>query len=384
MKRRLRAGMVGGGAGSFIGEVHRMAMRLDNQIELTAGTFSTNSAKSRTFGAELLLNPSRIYDGYGAMIEGETKLSESERIDFVVIVTPNATHVEIARAFLEAGFHVVCDKPLGTSLKEAIELQKVVEAMGKVFVLTHNYTGYVMVKEAREIVRSGRLGKLRKVVVTYPQGWMSRVLPNEGRTDGPWRADPAQNGPSGCLADIGTHAENLARYVTGLRIEELCAEYTSFVPGRRLEDDANLLLRYRGGAKGILSASQVSVGHDNGLALQVYGEDAALTWRQEQPNELRMAGSNSPKQILSPGHDYLSEAAQRFTRLPSGHPEGFIEAFANIYREAARAIRGDASVEDCDFPTIDDGVEGMAFLECAVQSAQAGGVWTRMSDGAKG
>ncbi len=370
--------MVGGGTGSFIGEVHRMAMRLDNQIELTAGAFSTNPAKSRAFGAELLLPSDRIYDSYVEMIESEAMLPEAERIDFVVIVTPNATHVPIARAFLEAGFHVVCDKPLATSLKDALELREIVQASGKLFVLTHNYTGYVMVKEARAIVLSGRLGKLRKVVVEYPQAWMSHPLPNEGRPKGPWRADPAQNGPSGCLADIGTHAENLARYISGLHIAELCAEFTSFVPHRRLEDDASLLLRYGSGAKGILSASQISIGHDNSLTIRIYGEEAALTWRQEQPNELRMAGINSPEQILSPGHDYLSEEARRFTRLPSGHPEGFIEAFANIYREATRAMRGDTPAVECDFPTVDDGVEGMAFLECAGQSARAGGEWARM------
>ena len=381
MKRRLRAGMVGGGAGSFIGVVHRMAMRLDDRIELIAGAFSSAAEKSRRFGDELLLDPGRVYSGFEAMAAAEAKLPPNERIDFVVIVTPNHTHVPIARSFLEAGINVICDKPLGVDLAEAIALREQVRASRKVFALTHNYTGYAMVKEARALVRSGALGELRKVVVEYPQGWMSHPLEGEG-VKPIWRADPAQSGPSGCLADIGTHAENLVRYITGLRIEELCADFTAFVPGRVLEDDANLLLRYRGGAKGILYASQISLGEENGLAIRIYGTESSVQWRQEQPNELIVKFVDQPREIRRPANPYLSESARRFVRIPSGHPEGFIEAFANIYLEAARAIEaevnGDTAPLGLDFPTIDDAVEGMAFLECAVKSAQAGAAWMKM------
>ncbi|MEO6873130.1 MAG: Gfo/Idh/MocA family oxidoreductase [Chthoniobacterales bacterium] len=382
MKRRLRAGMVGGGRGAFIGAVHRMAMRLDDEIELVAGAFSSDPEKSRLSGEDLLLDPRRIYADFEAMAAAEAALPPEEQIDLVTIVTPNATHVPIAKAFLQAGFHVVCDKPLGVSLAEAVELREIVRESGRIFALTHNYTGYVMVKEARELVRHGNLGALRKVVVEYPQGWMSKPLPNEDAIDGSWRAIPKLNGPSGCLADTGTHAEHLARYITGLRIDALCAEFTSFVPGRALEDDANLLIRYHGGAKGILSASQVSLGEENALAIRIYGTEAALEWRQEQPNELIVKHPDAPREILRPGNDYLSPAARRFSRIPAGHPEGFIEAFGNIYREIVRAIdaqlNGDRIPADCDFPTIDDGVDGMAFLECALQSARADGVWTSL------
>jgi predicted dehydrogenase len=361
-----------------------MAMRLDDQIELVAGVFSRDSEKSRATGEDLFLDRRRVYDDYETMAAVEAARPPEERIDLVTITTPNASHVPIAKAFLGAGFHVVCEKPLGVSLTEALELREVVRASGRIFALTHNYTGYGMVKEARELVRSGLLGALRKVVVEYPQGWMSKPLPNEATSNRSWRMDPEINGPSGCLADIGTHAENLARYITGLRIKALCAEFTTFVPGRLLEDDATLLLRYHGGAKGILSASQISIGEENRLRICVYGTEAGLEWRQEQPNELMIKPAAGPREIRRPGNDYLSSAVRRFGRLPAGHPDGFIEAFGNIYREVARAIAallgGAPPPVDCDFPTIDDGVEGMAFVECALQSARAGGLWRSMPE----
>ena len=371
--------MVGGGRGAFIGGVHRMAMRLDGQIELVAGAFSSDPEKSRHSGEELRLDPRRVYPDYRTMATEEAKLLPAERIDFVCVVTPNWTHVPVCEAFLEAGFHVVCDKPLGVNLAEAVALRDVVRRTGRIFALTHNYTGYPMVKQARELVRSGELGVLRKVVAEYPQGWLGEPIDQQGQKQAAWRTDPEQAGAAGCLGDIGTHAESLARYVTGLEIDQLCAEFTTFVEGRRLEDDASLLLRYRGGAKGILHASQICAGEENALALKVYGSKASLEWRQEEPNELMVKYPEAQRHIYRPGSTYLSDSVKRFVRLPAGHPEGFVGAFANVYLEVARAIRamsdGKLIPPDCDFSTIDDGVAGMAFLATAVESAKAGGVW---------
>jgi predicted dehydrogenase len=376
--------MVGGGRDAFIGGVHRMAMRLDGKIELIAGAFSSNPQKAKLSGEDLLLDPERVYADYRTMATAEARLPAGERIDFVSVVTPNRTHVPVAKAFLEAGFNVVCDKPLAFNLEEARALRDAVRTTGKVFALTHNYTGYPMVKQARELVRSGELGEILKVVAEYPQGWLIKPIDEEGQKQASWRTDPQQAGASGCIGDIGTHAENLGRYITGLQIDELCAEFTSFVKGRQLEDDANLLIRYKGGAKGVLSASQISVGEENDLSIRVYGAKAALEWHQEDPNELIVKYADKPRRTYRRGNEYVSDIAKRFTRLPSGHPEAFIEAFANIYVEAARAIEAEVNGQgiphDCDFPTIDDGVEGMAFIATAVQSAKAGGVWTRMVD----
>jgi predicted dehydrogenase len=376
--------MVGGGRDAFIGGVHRMAMRLDGKIELIAGAFSSNPQKAKLSGEDLLLDPERVYADYRTMATAEARLPAGERIDFVSVVTPNRTHVPVAKAFLEAGFNVVCDKPLAFNLEEARALRDAVRTTGKVFALTHNYTGYPMVKQARELVRSGELGEILKVVAEYPQGWLIKPIDEEGQKQASWRTDPQQAGASGCIGDIGTHAENLGRYITGLQIDELCAEFTSFVKGRQLEDDANLLIRYKGGAKGVLSASQISVGEENDLTIRVYGAKAALEWHQEDPNELIVKYADKPRRTYRRGNEYVSDIAKRFTRLPSGHPEAFIEAFANIYVEAARAIEAEVNGQgiphDCDFPTIDDGVEGMAFIATAVQSAKAGGVWTRMVD----
>ena len=376
--------MVGGGRDAFIGGVHRMAMRLDGKIELIAGAFSSDPQKSKLSGEDLLLDPKRVYADYRAMAAEEGRLPAGERIDFVSIVTPNRAHVPVAKAFLEAGFNVVCDKPLAFDLDEARGLRDVVRKTGKVFALTHNYTGYPMVKEARELVRSGELGQILKVVAEYPQGWLIKPIEVEGHRGAAWRTDPQQAGAAGCIGDIGTHAENLGRYITGLQIEELCAEFTSFVKGRKLEDDANLLIRYKGGAKGVLCASQISVGEENDLSIRVYGAKGSLEWHQEDPNDLVVKYGDKPRRVYRRGNEYVSAVAKRFSRVPSGHPEAFIEAFANIYVEAARAIEAEVNGQpippDCDFPTVDDGVEGMAFIATAVVSAKAGGVWTRMAD----
>ena len=379
--------MVGGGRDAFIGGVHRMAMRLDGKIDLVAGAFSANAEKSRLSGEDLLLDPSRVYPDYGTMVERELNLPVGERIDFVSIVTPNRTHVPVAKAFLQSGFNVVCDKPLAFNLEEALELQQIVGKTGKVFALTHNYTGYPMVKEARELVRRGDLGDLLKVVVEYPQGWLINPIDAEGKKGADWRTNPEQAGASSCVGDIGTHAENLTRYITGLEIDEICAEFTTFVKGRRLEDDANMLVRFKGGAKGVLYASQISVGEENSLTIRVYGTKASLEWHQEDPNDLIVKYADAPRRILRRGNGYLSDTAKRFTRIPAGHPEGFLEGFANIYLEAARAIdaemNGQPIPADCDFPTVKDGVEGMLFVATAVRSAKGGAVWTKMEDGQK-
>lgn len=381
MTQKLKMGMVGGGRDAFIGGVHRMAARLDGRIELVAGAFSSDAAKSRASGEDLGLDPSRVYPDYETMAAAEAKLPESERIDFVSIVTPNHVHFPPAKTFLEAGFHVVCDKPMTYDLAEAKALRDLVKSTGKVFALTHNYTGYPMVKEARELIRNGDLGKILKVVAEYPQGWLIQPIDAEGQKQAAWRTDPSKTGASSCIGDIGTHAENLGRYITGLEIDELCADFTTFVPGRRLEDDGNLLVRYQGGARGVLYASQVSVGEENDLSVRVYGTKASLEWHQEHPNELTVKYPDAPRKIFRRGNSYVSDIAKRFTRLPFGHPEAFIEAFANIYLEAARAIEavkeGKSIPADVDYPTVEDGVLGMAFIATAVASAQNGSTWTK-------
>lgn len=373
--RKLRMGMVGGGRDAFIGSVHRMAAALDGQIELVAGAFSSDPEKSRASGADFYLDPNRVYADYAAMAEAEAALPEDERIDFVSIVTPNHMHYPVAKCFLEAGFHVVCDKPVTRTVEEAEALQELVQSSGKVFALTHNYTGYPMVKEARHLVESGKLGRILKIVVEYPQGWLLRAIDAEGQKQAAWRTDPEKAGASSCIGDIGTHAENLARYVTGLRMESLCADFSTLVSGRRLEDDGNLLVHYESGARGVLYASQVSAGEENALRLRVYGEKAGLEWFQEEPNELLLKHPDRPREVYRRGNDYLSDAAKNFSRIPFGHPEAFIEAFANIYLEAARAIRDAVNGQPgagapYDVPTIEDGVEGMKFIASAVESAK--------------
>ena len=377
--RKLRYGMIGGGRGAFIGAVHRIAAQMDGQAELVAGAFSSDPQRSRDSAADLFVAAERAYGSYQDMAVAEAALPSSERLDFVVIVTPNDQHFPAATLFLEHGFNVVCDKPVTLTLAEALALRETVARSGKVFVLTHNYTGNAMVKQARALVRSGALGTLRKVVVEYSQGWLARDIESSGHKQASWRTDPARSGAAGCLGDIGTHAENLARYVTGLRITELCAELTTFVPGRRLEDDGNLLLRFEGGARGVLHSSQIAVGEENNLILRVYGSEASLEWQQEHPNELIVKYPDRPREILRRGNAYVGEAAQGATRIPAGHPEGYLEAFANLYREAFRAIAaevaGEPPPDHPDFPGIDDGVAGMAFIEAAVASARQGAAW---------
>lgn len=376
-------GMVGGGRGAFIGAVHRNAAFLDGRIALVAGAFSSDAEKSKASAKDFHIDPARAYASYEEMAKAEAKLPEDERIDFVSVVTPNFTHYDIASTFLKAGFNVICDKPMTYDLAQAKRLRKLVEKSGKVFALTHNYTGYPMVKEARQLVARGKIGKVLKVVVEYPQGWLLHASQAGGGDINMWRTDPAKSGAANCMGDIGTHAENLARYITGLEIDEMCAELTSFVDGHKLDDDGNCLIRYKGGAKGILWASQIAHGEENNLNIRVYGEKGSLQWFQEHPNELIVRASDQPVSIRRRGNGYLGKPAQAYTRLPFGHPEAFIEAFANIYSAAADAIEDEVTgkypkKKGYDFPNVDDGVVGMAFIDTVVKSAQAG-KWTKFS-----
>ncbi len=381
MKRKLRYGMIGGGRGAFIGAVHRIAAGLDNQAELVAGAFSSDPARSKASGEDFFLDPKRVYGTYEEMAVAEAKRLPDDRLDFVVIVTPNHQHFGPAKTFLEKGFNVICDKPVTFDLAEAKTLAKIISKTKKVFVLTHNYTGNVLVKEAREMVRRGDLGEIRKIVVEYPQGWLSTHLEASGQKQAAWRTDPKRSGAAGCIGDIGSHADNLARYITGLEIDELCADLTAFVKGRKLDDDGNVLLRFKGGAKGILHTSQIAVGDENNLNIRVYGTKAGLEWHQENPNQLTVKFPDRPEQILRRGNGYLSESAKKFVRIPAGHPEGYLEAFANIYREAFRAIDAEVSGQpipkDVDFPGIDEGLHGMHFIATVVKSAQAGAKWVK-------
>lgn len=381
MNRKLRFGMIGGGRGAFIGAVHRIAAQMDGKAELVAGAFSSDAERSKLSGADLFIDPARTYGSYEEMARAESAAPAEARLDFVVIVTPNHQHFPPAKLFLESGFNVVCDKPVTFNLAEARALKKVIAKTKKVFALTHNYTGNVMVKQARDMVRAGDLGEIRKVVVEYPQGWLSTHIEATGQKQASWRTDPKRSGAAGCIGDIGTHAENLAHYITGLQIDSLCADLTTFVKGRKLDDDGNILLRFKGGAKGILHASQISVGDENHLNIRVYGTKSALEWNQEHPNELTVKFPDRPRQIWRRGNGYVGARAGGFTRIPSGHPEGYLEAFGNIYREAFRAIaaevEGQPQPKDLDFPTIDDGIEGMAFIETAVKSSKLGAKWVK-------
>lgn len=384
LNRKIRMGMVGGGRGAFIGSVHRMAASLDGKIQLVAGAFSSDPEKSRVSGEDFLLDPSRVYSSYQEMAEKEAALPQDQRIDFVSIVARNDLHYDVAKTFLESGFNVICEKPLAFSLEQGKQLKQVVASSGKVFALTHNYTGYPMVKEAKAMVADGKLGRILKIVAEYPQGYAITALKDE--EDGAisnWRMDPGVSGVSNCIGDIGSHAENLAKYITGLEIEELAAELTTFIPGRPLDDDGNMLIRYKGGAKGVLYASQISTGDENNLNIRVYGTEASLEWHQEHPNELIIKFAEQPRQIHRRGNVYNGEACAKYTRLPFGHPEAFIEAFANVYLGAAEAITDEINgnyprPEGYDHPTIDDGVEGMAFIEAAVASSKNNSAWTKL------
>jgi predicted dehydrogenase len=381
MKRKLRMGMVGGGQGAFIGGVHRMAAALDGQIELVCGAFSSNAEKSKASGAELFLPEERVYPSFEEMIKKEKKRKEGDRMDFVAIVTPNHMHYAPAKMALDNGFHVICDKPLAFNLQEAKKLAATVEKTGLVFALTHNYTGYPMVKEARNMVQSGKFGKIRKIVVEYPQGWLSTFLEGSGMKQASWRTDPTKSGAAGCIGDIGTHAENLAEYISGLKITELSADLSIFVEGRKLDDDGNILLRFENGAKGILHASQISAGEENGLNIRIYGEKGGLRWLQMEPNTLEVMWLDQPKQIIRTGRGQLSQSAQVHTRIPAGHPEGYLEAFANIYRNFAKAVaahqEGKTPDPLYDFPTIQDGIRGMQFIDTVIKSSKSTIKWTK-------
>ena len=380
MKRKLRMGMVGGGRDAFIGAVHRMAANLDGQVELVAGCFSADAEKNRLSGEDLFIDPARVYSSYETMAAKEAALPENQRIDFVSIVTPNHLHAPVAKVFLQNGIHVVCDKPMTASLAEALELRDAAQRSGKIFALTHNYTGYPMVKQAREMVAAGDIGKVLKIVAEYPQGWLLDAIEQDGQKQAAWRTDPSRAGASCCIGDIGTHAENLGRYITGLEIDSLCAHFTTFVPGRKLEDDGNLLIQYKGGAAGILYASQISSGEENNLNIRIYGTKGSLAWHQEHPNELTFQPKGEPARTLRRGNNYLGAAAKKFTRLPSGHPEAFIEAFANIYLEVIADIRDRIEGKrggTYDYPGVHDGVYGMTFIETAVASAASDAKWTR-------
>jgi predicted dehydrogenase len=373
-------GMVGGGRGAFIGAVHRMAAALDGEIELVCGAFSSDPERSRLSGADFFLPPERAYASFEEMIRREKELPEGVRMDFVSIVTPNHMHFPPAKMALENGFPVVCDKPLAFSMEEARALQRLVEESGQLFALTHNYTGYPMVKEARERVRRGELGKIRKVVVEYPQGWLSTLVEASGSKQASWRTDPARSGAAGAMGDIGTHAENLAEYITGLKISEICADLTAFVEGRQLDDDGNVLLRFDNGAKGILFASQIANGEENDLNIRIYGERGGLEWHQMEPNTLLHKTQEAGVRVIRTGVGTLSARAAAHTRIPAGHPEGYLEAFANIYRNFARALRkrlaGQQPDEmDLDFPTVEDGVRGMAFIEQVVAASRSEQKW---------
>lgn len=376
-------GMVGGGRGAFIGQVHRMAANLDGKIELVAGCFSSDPEKSKLSGEDFFLDPARVYGSYSEMAAAEA--AREDKIDFVSIVVQNHLHFAVAKTFLDAGFHVICDKPMTQTYEQALELREIVKKSGQIFALTHNYTGYPMVKEARRMVRAGELGRILKIVAEYPQGYAVGDVEGEGQGKiNNWRSDPAIAGISNCMGDIGTHAHNLVRYITGLEIEEICSELTAFIPGRQLDDDGNNLVRFAGGAKGIIYASQISNGDENALNIRIYGTKASLEWHQEDPNELIVKYANAPRRIYRRGNDYISEAASGhgFTRTPFAHPEGFIEAFANIYLAAAQAIAdridGIASpTEGYDFPGVDDGVAGVAFIKATVESSASSQKWVK-------
>ncbi|GAA4357888.1 Gfo/Idh/MocA family oxidoreductase [Variovorax defluvii] len=373
--------MVGGGRDAFIGAVHRKAIALDGQAELVAGALSSSPEKARESGRALWLADGRNHGDWRALLDDELKRPPEERIDFVSIVTPNHLHLPVAQAFVEAGFHVVCDKPLVHTAAQAQALVAAVARQGTVFAVTYNYTGYPMVREAREIVRSGRLGEIRKVVVEYNQGWLATRLEGEGNKQAEWRSDPARSGAAGAIGDIGSHAENLVATVTGLEIESLCADLGALVPGRPLDDDGSVLLRFQGGARGVLIASQVNTGLENDLRLRVSGTLGTLVWRQERPSELWHLPHDGPRRVLTRGSPWLGDAARRASRLPSGHPEGFIEAFANVYGGVFADIRArlagrPAEALEADYPRIEEGARGVRFIERVVASSRSDAKWT--------
>ncbi|WP_293880340.1 MULTISPECIES: Gfo/Idh/MocA family protein [unclassified Sphingobacterium] len=387
MKRKLRMGMVGGGNDAFIGAVHRIAAFMDGKIELVCGAFSIDPQISKQSGEDLFVAPERVYLNYEEMIEKESLLPEGERMDFVTIVTPNFLHFAPAKLAMEKGFDVVVEKPMTVSVEEAKELQETVERTGRTLCLTHTYSGYPMVKQAKAMVKEGHFGKIRKIVVEYPQGWLSRLTEREGNAGAAWRADPKRSGKSLVMGDIGTHAAHLAEYVSGLKIEELCADLTTFVEGRLLDDDGSVLLRFENGAKGVLMASQISAGEENAVRIRIYGEKGGLEWANEDPNNLIIKMLDQPRQLYRTGNAYgapytLSSFATHNTRVPAGHPEGLLESFANIYRNFAATVTAiregkTPTAEQQDFPTVYDGVRGMAFIDTVVKNNEGTEKWTK-------
>lgn len=378
--RRIRLGMVGGGEGAFIGAVHRIAARLDDQYELVAGALSSTPDKALRSAEALGLDPKRSYPDFETMARAEARRKDG--IEAVAIVAPNHVHVAAAIAFLKRGIHVICDKPLGVSLAEARKLARVVETSGRVFCLTHNYAGYPMVRHASAMVAAGELGAIRVVQVEYPQDWLTTKLEDTGQKQASWRVDPARSGAGGCIGDIGTHAFHIASFVTGLSCDAVSADLTTFVEGRKLDDNVHVMLRYRGGAKGMLWASQVAPGNENALRLRVYGTKGGLSWEQEQPNHLWHSPHGEATRLVSRGTGAANGAAARVTRIPSGHPEGYLEGFATIYAEAAKAIvaarTGARAAPDVIIPGIADGLAGMAFIEAAIASSRSNGRWTTL------
>lgn len=380
LKRRLRLGMVGGGPDAFIGGVHRIAARIDDQFELVAGVFSSDHERSKASARELHIAEERSYDTFTTMAKLES--AREDGIDVVSIVTPNHLHFEIAKSFLEAGIHVICDKPLTTNLADANALASLVEKSGLIFCLTHNYTGYPLVRQARTLVREDKLGKIRVIQLHYAQDWLATAVENEGSKQADWRTDPERSGPAGCVGDIGTHAINLSSFITGLELNELSADLHTFIEGRRLDDNAHILLRYRGGARGMLWSSQVAAGHDNNLGIHIYGESGSLSWVQENPNDLIYTPLGEvPRRLIRAGKE-LSESASLATRLPAGHPEGYLEGFAQIYRDAAEQITArlehrDPAPSSLCIPSVNDGVEGVRFIEKCVDSSQGNAKWVK-------
>ncbi len=381
MSERIRLGMVGGGRDAFIGGVHRIAARLDDQYELVAGCFSSTAEKSMASGADLGVDPTRVYADFTEMAKREARLKSG--IEAVAIVTPNHMHFPVAREFLKRGIHVICDKPLTATLAEAKQMAKAAAKSDALFVLTHNYTGYPMARQAREMVAAGELGQIRVVQVEYPQDWLTTKAEDTGLKQAEWRTDPARSGAGGSVGDIGTHAFNLASFVTGLELEELCADLQSFVDGRQLDDNAHVLMRYKGGARGMLWSSQVAPGNENALRLRVYGDKGGLEWEQEEPNTLWFTPFGEPPRKLTRGNAGTGAAAERVTRIPPGHPEGYLEGFANIYTEAAAAIRaqqsGDPAPDGVVYPTIDDGLQGVGFIDACVRSSARNGAWVKLN-----
>ena len=377
---KIRLGMVGGGEGAFIGAVHRLAARMDGHYELVAGALSATPEKARRSGEALGLAPDRVYPDYEAMAKAEA--ARPDGIEAVAIVTPNHVHAGPTYAFLKAGIHVICDKPLTLSLAEARKMKDAVEQSGRIFALTHNYTGYPLVRRAREMVKAGDLGEIRLIQVEYPQDWLTGPTETTGNKQAEWRVDPARSGAGGALGDIGTHAYNLADYVGGIELRELAAELTSFGAGRQLDDNVQIMLRYANGARGALWASQVAPGNENGLRLRIYGTKGGLVWVQANPNEMLFSPLGQSTRIVTRGGPDAGEAAARVTRIPPGHPEGYLEGFANIYSEVALAIKaarsGTKPPEGVHFPTIEDGVKGLAFVEAAVKSSKANGAWVKL------